>query len=288
MYIKDFSRHRDGTGKAYDFALMKELEETRKVVQEAKRAFQSNRGSGTTVLIVNMNLLCFSLCMVLHVMIRNLVPNIDLFIGSCDCLKVVGTVFISIVSLKQNLALKLVLLSFYHLESEEEIHSATKYVTVIPIPQFEHSNLTHHESPLLNGHAHSTSLPNGLNEPPEIIFTSESDSEADFQATMTKSLFSVNSKDSFNTRALTALKELDAAMAAEASDLELGPLGMKRNGSVPSPSQSSTNEDTDPDTDHQVAVPPPPGVYQVLEFGGGISYWQFYNKSTLQYSETAI
>lgn len=40
-------------------------------------------------------------------MIRNLVPNIDLFIGSCDCLKVllftglkvVGTVFISIVSL---------------------------------------------------------------------------------------------------------------------------------------------------------------------------------------------
>lgn len=161
-------------------------------------------------------------------------------------------------------------------------------MTVIPIPQFEHSNLNHHESPLLNGHAHSTSLPNGLNEPPEIIFTSESDSEADFQATMTKSLFSVNSKDSFNTRALTALKELDAAMAAEASDLELGPLGMKRNGSVPSPSQSSTNEDTDPDTDHQVAVPPPPGVYQVLEFGGGISYWQFYNKSTLQYSETAI
>lgn len=58
-------------------------------------------------------------------------------------------------------------------------------------------------------------------------------------------------------------------MAAEASDLELGPLGMKRNGSVPSPSQSSTNEDTDPDTDHQVAVPPPPGVYQVLDFGRG-------------------
>lgn len=113
MYITDFSRHRDGTGKAYDFALMKELEETRKVVQEAKRAFQSNRGSGMAVLIVNMNLLCFSLCMVLHVMIRNLVPNIDLFIGSCDCLKVVGTVFISIVSLKQNLALKLVLLSFF-------------------------------------------------------------------------------------------------------------------------------------------------------------------------------
>lgn len=161
------------------------------------------------------------------------------------------------------------MLSFYHLESEEEIHSATKYVTVIPIPQFEHSNLNHHESPLLNGHAHSTSLPNGLNEPPEIIFTSESDSEADFQATMTKSLFSVNSKDSFNTRALTALKELDAAMAAEASDLELGPLGMKRNGSVPSPSQSSTNEDTDPDTDHQVAVPPPPGVYQVLDVWRG-------------------
>lgn len=107
MYITDFSRHRDSTGKAYDFALMKELEETRKVVQEAKRAFQSNRGSGTTVLIVNMNLLCFSLCMVLHVMIRNLVPNINFFIGSCDCLKVllftclklVGTVFISIVSL---------------------------------------------------------------------------------------------------------------------------------------------------------------------------------------------
>lgn len=108
MYITDFSRHRDGTGKAYDFALMKELEETRKVVQEAKRAFQSNRGSGTTVLIViNMNLLCFFLCMLLLVMIRNLVPNIDFFIGSCDCLKVllftclkvVGTVFISIVSL---------------------------------------------------------------------------------------------------------------------------------------------------------------------------------------------
>lgn len=107
LYFTDVSRHRDGTEKAYDFALMKELEETRKVVQEAKRAFQSNRGSGMTVLIVNMNLLCFSLYMVLHVMIRNLVPNIDLFIASCDCLKVllftgikvVGTVFISIDSL---------------------------------------------------------------------------------------------------------------------------------------------------------------------------------------------
>lgn len=61
VVFTDFSRHRDGTGKAYDFALMKELEETRKVVQEAKRAFQSNRGSGIIVLTVNMNLLCFSL-----------------------------------------------------------------------------------------------------------------------------------------------------------------------------------------------------------------------------------
>lgn len=120
MYITDFSRHRDSTGKAYDFALMKELEETRKVVQEAKRAFQSNRGSGTTVLIVNMNLLCFSLCMVLHVMIRNLVPNINFFIGSCDCLKVllftclkvVRTVFISIVSLLTSISSKILHLNW--------------------------------------------------------------------------------------------------------------------------------------------------------------------------------
>ncbi|XP_061181898.1 delphilin-like [Saccostrea echinata] len=186
----DFERKRVGNGKGYDFALMKELEETRKAVQEAKKAFQINRGS----------------------------------------------------------------------ESEEDIHSATKYVTVIPIPQFDHSPLSRHESPILNGHAHSTSLPNGLNEPPEIIFTSESDSEVEIQQTLPKSLFSVNSMDSFNTRALTALKELDAAMAAEASDLELRPLGMKKKGSVlptSSQSQSSTNEDTDPDTD-QVAAPPPP------------------------------
>lgn len=88
MYFTDFSRHRDGTGKAYDFALMKELEETRKVVQEAKRAFQSNRGSGTIVLTVNTNL-----------------PL--LFLDSCDRLKVllftgskvVGTIFILIFSL---------------------------------------------------------------------------------------------------------------------------------------------------------------------------------------------
>ncbi|XP_056020284.1 delphilin-like isoform X2 [Ostrea edulis] len=187
----DFERSRGGSGKGYDVALMKELEETRKAVQEAKKAFQSNRGS----------------------------------------------------------------------ESEEDIHSATKYVTVIPIPQFEHTPLSHHDSPLLNGHTHSNSLPNGLNEPPEIIFTSESDSEVDIHPSMTKSLFSLNSKDSFNTRALTALKELDAAMAAEASDLELGPLGMKRMGGnalpTSSQSQSSTNEDTDPDTD-LVAIPPPP------------------------------
>lgn len=59
------------------------------------------------VFIVNMNFFCFFFCMVLYVMIRNFVLNIDFFIGSCDCLKVllficlkvVGIVFILIVSL---------------------------------------------------------------------------------------------------------------------------------------------------------------------------------------------
>lgn len=46
LFPVDAERYRSGSGKVYDFALMKELEETRKVVIEAKRAFQSNRGSG--------------------------------------------------------------------------------------------------------------------------------------------------------------------------------------------------------------------------------------------------
>lgn len=172
-------------------------------------------------------------------------------------------IFFSVSYNNQDLSSNISICVLFFTESEEDIHSATKYVTVIPIPQFEHTPLSHHDSPLLNGHTHSNSLPNGLNEPPEIIFTSESDSEVDIHPSMTKSLFSLNSKDSFNTRALTALKELDAAMAAEASDLELGPLGMKRMGGnalpTSSQSQSSTNEDTDPDTD-LVAIPPPPGL----------------------------
>lgn len=47
----DFERSRGGSGKGYDVALMKELEETRKAVQEAKKAFQSNRGSGTVTIL---------------------------------------------------------------------------------------------------------------------------------------------------------------------------------------------------------------------------------------------
>ncbi|KAK3090633.1 hypothetical protein FSP39_013290 [Pinctada imbricata] len=151
-----------GQGKSYDMALMKELEETRKVVEEAKKLFQSG----------NRN---------------NEEPD-----------------------------------------SEDESHLSTKYVTVIPIGQrvmMDHApefipGLDRRRSSLLNGHSQSKSLPNGLNAPPEIIFTSESDSEVD--VTEGRSPLSIKSGDSFNTRALTALKELDAAMAAEVSDIENG------------------------------------------------------------------
>ena len=51
LFPVDTERYRSESGKVYDFALMKELEETRKVVIEAKRAFQSNRGSGNHYII---------------------------------------------------------------------------------------------------------------------------------------------------------------------------------------------------------------------------------------------
>lgn len=113
-----------------------------------------------------------------------------------------------------------------------------KYVTVIPISYAEYAGKvmseekskqgksgSHHRkrsaaSPTPNGHDK-----NDLHFPPEIVFSStcsdsDNDIEADVDVEINKSRYSIKAGDSFNRRAMTALKELDAAMAAEVSDLD--------------------------------------------------------------------
>ena len=155
-------------------------------------------------------------------------------------------------------------------ESDDDTHLPTKYVTVIPVGQrlvpeqdleASRSTAARRGTSLLNGHSQSRSLPNGLNVPPEIILTSESDSEIDLDLSPGRSVFSMKSGDSFNTRALTALKELDAAMAAEVSDIETGTGHIVSDyGANQGPDRTTQTKPTQQNGENlsrQISLPPP-------------------------------
>jgi hypothetical protein len=72
---------------------------------------------------------------------------------------------------------------------------------------------------LLDGSSSDSESLKGLNDPPEIVIT-DTDSESESDVDPGRTNFSLVAGDSFNRRALTALKELDAVMAAEVSDLD--------------------------------------------------------------------
>ncbi|XP_021359852.1 delphilin-like isoform X2 [Mizuhopecten yessoensis] len=158
----------DGT-KSIDMALMKELEETRRAVEEAKKIFQAG-----------------------HKMDADLTDSDD------------------------DTGLK-----------------SKKYVTVIPISCAEYTGKVMSDEKSRQGKSYQrkrngvSPVPsdnkNGTQFPPEIVFSStcsDSDNDVETDVEIDRSRFSIKSGDSFNRRAMTALKELDAAMAAEVSDLD--------------------------------------------------------------------
>lgn len=127
---------------------------------------------------------------------------------------------------------------------------SNKYVTVIPVGFGEMESKD--RSPT-GSHRLKSSLKNsipfhkqnggpprlltGLHNPPDIVIT-ESESDIDSDLDNTRSNFSMVSGDSFNQRALTALKELDAVMAAEVSDIDVGSSGQGTKQKPPSPKNS--------------------------------------------------
>ncbi|XP_060080140.1 delphilin-like [Ylistrum balloti] len=202
---------RDG-GKNMDMALMKELEETRRAVEEAKKIFQAG-----------------------HKMDADLTDSDD-----------------------------------------ETGLKSKKYVTVIPISYAEYAGKVLSEEKSKQGKSQHrkrngvSPVPsdnrNGMQHPPEIVFSStcsDSDNDIDADVEIDKSRFSIKSGDSFNRRAMTALKELDAAMAAEVSDLDatstFGLDFLKVNGgSSVLAAQHGKPASSVPPPPPPVAPPPPP------------------------------
>lgn len=150
--------------------------------------------------------------------------------------------------------------SFLIDSEEDEKYHLTKYVTVIPIGyQFRHDQVRYPSNHVLNGK--SKSVPNGLNHiPPEITVSTSSDSEHEIDNEISTNRFSVMSGDSFNRHALTALKELDAAMAAEVSDLETNASGVEagKKFDMVDAKSSISRKTSSPSPG---GAPPPPGLY---------------------------
>jgi hypothetical protein len=101
----------------------------------------------------------------------------------------------------------------------------------------------------------------GLNDPPEIVIT-DTDSESESDVDPGRTNFSLVAGDSFNRRALTALKELDAVMAAEVSDLDATSSVVedcrKFSSNQTSPKLPSKNKSISFTEEVMVHAPPPP------------------------------
>lgn len=127
-----------------------------------------------------------------------------------------------------------VIFIFFLTDSESDEDPTNKYVTVIPVGFGEQEEKDKSPSsslrlksslknpiPFHKQNGGLTRTMSGLISPPEIVITeSESESESDRDNICNN--FTLRAGDSFNRRALTALKELDAVMAAEVSDLDAG------------------------------------------------------------------
>ncbi|KAL3875511.1 hypothetical protein ACJMK2_033457, partial [Sinanodonta woodiana] len=215
-----------------DLALIRELEETRKVVKEAKELF-SKRGNAKP----------------------------DLEKGNVQAKK-----YITVIPITHNVK------SNGHRTVDHDNTEVKEFLehegSLQQSDSSTHSTIRSH-SEMVNTHFSPRDTPskiymrNGTINNLGLALHSSKNSESEVDKHNLASKFSLASGDSFNQNALVALKELDAAMAAEVSDMDNNEIGsgMDRKHSskqtIKTPAKITTTN-TPVTTPSQSAAPPPP------------------------------